>query len=112
MLEVLPSDGQTFRYRVFGALSTEDLRNFYAAVDRQYQRYGRLDAQVEARGFKGYSDFKAVLTFLRHEPALALKFRTYQLTSNQAWLRRLVAVAGWFVPGIEVVVRPLPGMSP
>lgn len=112
MLEILPSDGQTFRYRVSGVLTREDLLRLYEAVDRRYQQQGPVDACVEARGFRGYRDLSAVLTLVRHERKLLKKYRSYRLLSGQAWLRGIVRVGGRFVPGLRVhVEKPAPGRS-
>jgi len=107
MLEILPSDGQTFCYRVSGVLTREDLLSLYVAVDRRYQQHGPLDACVEARQFRGYHDRKAVLTLMRYEAGLLKKFRSYRLISDQPWLRGIVGVGGRFVPGLRVRTEKL-----
>ena len=100
--------GSTLSYRITGKLTSSDLTRYYATVDEAFRSYGRLNLTAEAIDFRGYAGVRALLLFLRHEPGLIRKVKSYRLYTNQPWLRSSVAALGRLIPGTAVETGPLP----
>ena len=104
MLEILPSEGRDFRYRVSGVLTAGELARYYVAFNRRYREHGKLDLHVEVVDFRGYANLDAVKVFLRHEPGLLRKVRRYRATSNQGWFRWMVRGLDFFIPQVKLEI--------
>jgi hypothetical protein len=93
------------RYEVRDQLSAADLRAYYAEIDASYRQHGKLELFVTATDFRGYAGLGALFLFLRHEPGLLWKVRSYSLQGGPFWFRKLVLLLGHLVPWIGVKVR-------
>lgn len=102
MLSIITAKGPFLEYEIEGQLGAADLQAYYATLQQHYHGYGRVDLIVRARTFKGYSSWKSVALFLRHEPELLWKVKRYTLFANQAWLVKSVRLVGSLCWWIEV----------
>lgn len=105
MLRFTHKAKNVLHYEIKGSLSEQDLREYYRVVDGQFRQFGKLDLHLSATRFQGYAGARALLTFLRNEPALLKQVASYNIVSDQAWLRGAIRVLGWCVPHINVTVR-------
>ena len=111
MMTVVASDGRLLHYRITGALAPEDLATYYATLNRTYRAQGRVRLLVEVRDFTGYTGWRSVAAFLRHEYTLLYKVERYAAVANQRWFRRVINGLGRVVPGVKVRAFPAPKLA-
>ena len=105
MLEYTLVQGQEIHYRISGSLTTESLRAYYAKVEKQYRRYGKVRLLASATSFRGYAGLRAVLVLLRGEPRLLRWVERYALVTEQRGLRLFFRVLAVVIPFPLAVFR-------